>query len=326
MSNLADQPQTSTRFDYEVLEYKNRIAVQQRTGEIKERLQRVAQDIWEIGQKLTEVRSWLKHGQFEVWLKTEFGWSHRTAYNFISVYEAFPEPANFAEIEIATSALYLLAAPSTPQELRSKFLQKAKAGEKVTHKQVLAAIRETKRHSISTTSTESLKPPKPEFEIVTILPKDKDDAENRITTTRDPESVTSSTTFGDSTQLGWYLVEGQHLLFCGDTASPQFFMHIPRAAFALAITSTDWDHDWLVDKARSVLILEEPIIEENQIKNLLTMFSTVGEAVIFPWLPNEKILVVAHKLGRQIFAGDPNPEQCIEVILKSGLRAEKHKP
>ena len=99
-----------TRFDYEILSPPKRNVVQKCTGEIKERLCRTAQDVWEVGQKLVEVRSQLEHGQFEMWLSAEFGWSRRTAYDFINVYEAFGENTNFARLDIATSALYKLAA------------------------------------------------------------------------------------------------------------------------------------------------------------------------------------------------------------------------
>ncbi|GAB1538917.1 hypothetical protein NUACC21_15820 [Scytonema sp. NUACC21] len=44
-------------------------------------------------------------------LKAEFGWSRRTACNFINVYEAFGECANLAQVDIATTALYLLFVP-----------------------------------------------------------------------------------------------------------------------------------------------------------------------------------------------------------------------
>jgi hypothetical protein len=85
VSKFKKQSQAVTGFDYEILDSEQRQVIQQRTGEIKERLRRSAQDIWEIGQKLADVRSRLKHGHFETWLKAEFGWSRRTAYNFINV-------------------------------------------------------------------------------------------------------------------------------------------------------------------------------------------------------------------------------------------------
>lgn len=87
-------------FDYESLNPENRRVIKERTQELKERLQRTAQDIWEIGLKLCEVRARLEHGQFEAWIEAEFGWSRRTAYNFIKVYETFPENAKFAQIDI----------------------------------------------------------------------------------------------------------------------------------------------------------------------------------------------------------------------------------
>lgn len=145
-------------FDYEILNQENRFVIQQRTKELKERLQRTAQDIWEIGQKLADVRSRLKHGQFEAWLEAEFGWSRRTAYNFIRVYEAFQEDAKFAQSNIAPSALYILASPSTPQAIRDKFIQQAKTGTKVTHKDILNAVSQQKlRATASALSNESSK-------------------------------------------------------------------------------------------------------------------------------------------------------------------------
>jgi len=147
--NELNRNQVKTNFDYENLEVEKRIVVQQRTGEIKERLKRSAQDIWEIGQKLADVRSRLKHGQFEAWLKAEFNWSRRTAYNFISVYETFDQCANLAQLDIATSALYLLAAPSTPETIKEEYIQRAQKGETITHKDLQKAIETDKSSSVS---------------------------------------------------------------------------------------------------------------------------------------------------------------------------------
>lgn len=102
-------------FDYATLDCETRIVVQQRTGEIKEKIHNVAQLAWEIGQKLADVRGRLRPRQFTFWLQTEFQWSRSTAYNYIKVFESFPICPNFGQIDIATSALILLAAPSTPE-------------------------------------------------------------------------------------------------------------------------------------------------------------------------------------------------------------------
>ena len=326
MSSSVNQAQLLTSFDYEGLEVENRTIIQQRTEEIRQRLRRAAQDIWEIGQKLAEVRSQLKHGQFEAWLKAEFGWSHRTAYNFINVYEAFGKPAKFAEIDIAASALYLLAAPSTPQHLRDQFEQRARAGEKITYKNVRQKLEETKSQlPAAPTFVNSLEISRSQPEIVAILPKTEVKLNAVVVEVEQPESHDNSTiiTSKRSAQPGWYLLDRRYLLFCGDTATPEFVERIPHAAFALAIPLSQWHHDWLINKARAVSILQASAFDQKLIEQLLLLHSLPGEAVIFPWLPSGALIAVAHKLGRQIYAGDPEFKRCSEAIATSGLRAER---
>ncbi|MEH2121105.1 DUF3102 domain-containing protein [Nostoc sp.] len=323
MSKLKKQDQVLTGFDYEILDDKQRIVIQQRTGEIKERLRRSAQDIWEIGQKLADVRSRLKHGQFETWLKAEFGWSRRTAYNFINVYEAFAERANFAQIDIATSALYLLAAPSTPENVREEILQRAKEGETLTHKSIRRVIKEEKSQS----TAPSPKPPQPltsKPEIVTIIPKEAIQVETPVSevTVAKISTVSPIIKTLDAIESSWFLLEKQHFVLCGDTASPQFVERIPFAALAIAITSDDWDHDWLVERAKTVIIFPESDIKSGLIEQLIKMFSASGDIVIFPWLPSMDMIKIAHQLNRRVFAGDPNIERCRQVIAQSRLKTE----
>lgn len=325
MSKSAEKPQAITSFNYEVLDFEQRIVVQQRTGEIRDRLRRSAQEIWEIGQKLVDVRSRLKHGQFDTWLKAEFGWSRRTAYNFINVYETFGKRANLAQVDIATSALYLLAAPSTSKEVRDEFLQRAKEGESVTHKDLRQVMNQEKL-SFTPAAEKPEQPteftPKPE--IITIIPKAVVEVKTVAVEDQAPlRSASPTVATSYDIQPGWYLLDQQHLLFCGDTASFKFFERTPQAALALAITSDDWDHDWLIDKARSVLIFPESALKEQMIEQLILMFSTLGDTVIFPWLPDGEIIAVAHKLRRNICAGDPDSGRCSKAIAQSGLKAKR---
>jgi len=325
MGKLEKKSQVVTSFDYEVLEAEQRIVIQQRTGEIKERLRHSAQDIWEIGQKLADVRSRLKHGQFDAWLKAEFGWSRRTAYNFISVYEAFGERANLAQIDIATSALYLLAAPSTPQEVRNEFLQRAKEGETVTHKELRQVIKEEKLQSspaVEKPEASQVFIAKPE--VVTLIPKAVVEAQKPIVQST-PKLPSASPTVATpcDIQSGWYLLEKQHLLFCGDTASAKFVKRTPYAALAIAITSDDWDHDWLIERAKTAIVFPESELKERMIEQLIEMFSKPGEVVIFPWLPDSGMIAVAQKLERLIWAGDPDRERCRNAIAHSGLQFER---
>lgn len=126
----------TTGFDYSHLDPETRIVVRQKTDELKTLLRAAAQNIFDIGARLTEVRDQLRHnreGGFEGWLSAEFGMSPRTAYRFINVFEQFSNSANLAELDIAASALYLLAAPSTPDDARQEALRRAEAGERITH-------------------------------------------------------------------------------------------------------------------------------------------------------------------------------------------------
>ena len=61
-----------------------------------------------------------------MWLAAEFGWSERTAENFMRVYDLHGKFADFADLEVPLSALYLLAAPSTPDN--ALFAAAARAG------------------------------------------------------------------------------------------------------------------------------------------------------------------------------------------------------
>lgn len=121
-----------TLFDYAALDTETRIVVQQRTTEIKALMKRAASDIIEIGQKLIEVKARLGHGNFGGWLGAEFEWTHQTAIRFMQVGETFKNN-NLLNLNVAPSALYLLAAPSTPEGARREAIARAEEGETITY-------------------------------------------------------------------------------------------------------------------------------------------------------------------------------------------------
>ena len=135
-----------TEFDYSSLDANVRSVVQQRTSEIKNLMRRTVRDVIEIGQKLTDVKSELGHGNFLKWLQMEFEWQERSARNFMRVSEVF-KTANFADLDIAPSALYLLAAPSIPEQVRHKVLSLADRGETITYTKAKSIISEHKKNS-----------------------------------------------------------------------------------------------------------------------------------------------------------------------------------
>lgn len=110
-------------FDYNALDLEDKIVVQQKTEEIKVLMRRTAQDVFDIGQKLSEIKTRLGHGHFGNWLKAEFEWSDRTAQNFIRVYESF-KSENVSDLHFSQTALYVLAA--APEEARLEAIKLAK--------------------------------------------------------------------------------------------------------------------------------------------------------------------------------------------------------
>jgi|GEM_PF-6345642 len=129
-------------FDYTALDRDTRVFIQERARDIKERLRNAARTAWEIGQDLVEVRDRLNYGQFKSWLQAEFRWSRSTAYNYINIFESFGSCPNFGQLNIDLSALYLLAAPSTPSEARQEVLNLATTGKDITHSKVKAIVKE----------------------------------------------------------------------------------------------------------------------------------------------------------------------------------------
>ena len=109
----------SEGFDYSCLDRETCTQIQVYAVEIRSLMKRASQDVVVVGQKLIMVKEQLPHGQFGPWLRAEFAWSERTARQFMSVAEAF-KTVNFADLVVAPSALYVLAAPSTKVKVEYK--------------------------------------------------------------------------------------------------------------------------------------------------------------------------------------------------------------
>jgi hypothetical protein len=147
-------------FNYDLLEAK--IAEQARSSaeRIRDKVKRTIEDIIEVGNDLLAVREALPHGQFGPWLVAEFGWTERTARNFMAVAEHFgPKTEIISDLTIQPTAAYLLAAPSAPDEAREAAIERAEAGEQITTavaKEILAKSRKKKRRQSRNTSPDAL--------------------------------------------------------------------------------------------------------------------------------------------------------------------------
>ena len=131
-------------FNYDLLETKVAEQVRTSADRIRGRVKKTVEDIIDVGHDLLAVKEALPHGQFGPWLKAEFGWSERSAQNFMSVAEKF-KSAKIADLPIQPSAAYFLAAPSVPDEARQVAVEKAEAGEEITFATAREIVAEAKK-------------------------------------------------------------------------------------------------------------------------------------------------------------------------------------
>ncbi|MEX0983922.1 MAG: DUF3102 domain-containing protein [Actinomycetota bacterium] len=85
------------------------------TPRVRQLLNRSARDILAVGVDLLRAKELIPHGQFGLWLESEFALSHRSANQFMSA------ARRFAEVEAAANlpagVLLELASPGVPGEL-----------------------------------------------------------------------------------------------------------------------------------------------------------------------------------------------------------------
>jgi Protein of unknown function (DUF3102) len=107
---------------------------------VRQRINRSAEYIIEIGRDLIAVKDRVGHGNFLPWIEREFGMSDDTAARFMNVARNMAAQIPHGGAEFAPAVLYALAAPSTPGEVRTEITDRVTAGEKVT----VADVRESK--------------------------------------------------------------------------------------------------------------------------------------------------------------------------------------
>lgn len=138
-------------FNYDDLTPDVQTEIKLASERIKMRMKRTAEDIIEIGKDLIAVKARLPHGQFLPWIQTEFEMTQKTAVRFMQVAERFSGKYDIMSYFNPT-ILYQLAAPSTPDEVVEKVIEKAEDGESVTtaevkelKAQVIAAKKENQK-------------------------------------------------------------------------------------------------------------------------------------------------------------------------------------
>lgn len=99
----------------------------------------IASEAIDIGEQLIEAKSLVGHGRWSDWLLAEFGWSERTARNYMAVAQRFGKSALNADLSL--TVMVELAPESVPQAAVDEVVALAETGEEVTVKKAKAIKR-----------------------------------------------------------------------------------------------------------------------------------------------------------------------------------------
>ena len=137
------------KYNYAQLDSTTAIMTRGAAVEIKAHAEHAKSSMITIGQRLTEVKALLQHGQFEDWCQVEFDMSQRTAQRMMAAAEVFGGKSDTVSL-LSDSAMYMLSAPSVPEAARVEVIEQAQeTGQSPTKAEVQAVL-------------DKHKPPKPE--------------------------------------------------------------------------------------------------------------------------------------------------------------------
>ena len=118
----------------------------------------------------------------------------------------------------------------------------------------------------------------------------------------------------------WYKL-GQHLLYCGEPNSLQFRRKLPpKASLNIAFPPTS---DWRLTtpiEADSELVLfsryqdVDLITFKEMIQRALELYTEEKELIVFSYLPEPELLILADRLGCLCFIVEPDVEKCEAII------------
>ena len=347
-------------FDYTSLDADTSHFVQQQTGEIKVLMKQTVKGILAIGLKLVEVKEKLRHGQFGDWLAAEFEWSQDTASNFMRVAQQFSNNPKISEF--APSALYLLAAPSTPELARVEAIARAESGEQITHKMAKALkqkyVSTSKKAELEAVSSAQQVPPslptseralqqepRSKPEILRIISRTENEARSDETQLIPAQAVVMDSALQPKIivstveQAGnWWLLDKKHLLYDGDPNTDGFLQKVQQQVPLLfAFPSVNWQP---LVYAQTSYIMSEQVMEkllrkkgwehlDELLESMIIDCSESQGIVVTCFLPSSIVAVMLNLINRLLRRGiiaEPDPQRCRHIIniwKKEGGKVEQ---
>ncbi len=111
---------------------------------IRTRIARTMLNIIATGNDLITVKEKLKHGAFTTWVANEFGMADRTARNYMRTATWAADKSETVSV-LPLTTVYALAAPSTPEAIRTEVISDLEAGRPVDHHAIESRIRKERQ-------------------------------------------------------------------------------------------------------------------------------------------------------------------------------------
>jgi hypothetical protein len=132
--------QEAAPFDYGAMDRETAEEARAVVTRFRERAQSYVMD---TGRDLLAMKERLGHGLFLKWVEAEMGLTPRSAQNAMQAAAQLGAKSETVS-HLPPTALYKLAAPSTPSEVREGILSRIEAGEALTPHQIMGEVREAK--------------------------------------------------------------------------------------------------------------------------------------------------------------------------------------
>ncbi len=127
--------------------------IEEKTLELRKLKRQSAENIIAMGGLLIEIKEMLPKGQFKDYLGYEFadeyGYSERAAQLFMNAHRTFA--GKKVTDSLSLSVMYLVSAPSTPDDVKAKAIERIEAGEKISLDRAKEMIAESRSQASQVT-------------------------------------------------------------------------------------------------------------------------------------------------------------------------------
>ena len=306
-------------FNYASLDQTTAEFLLQETQEIKSLMKRTVEGIIETGERLQRVKQKLQHGEFMAWVENEIKCHYSTALHFMRVWETFGEQKEqIADAGINVSVLYLLSAPSMPEQLRTEIVEMAKAGNPVSFAEAKRLKKEYTERRSDESSTEK-------SETIITIDVTADSSSSQLETSQlkltEKQQIVGIVSKVKPEPKFWNL--GKHLLYCGSALDPEFREQLPET-ISLNIgfpNSPSWSKEALFSvRAKSTLVFHsvfqdlDLVTLRNIVQRSIELCTEAEEEVLFSFLPYPEMLILADNLKCKCFIAEQDFKKCQDVM------------